>query len=51
MATVGLGLTIIYQFVTQDFGGQVRCENTEPNGVRITVEFPVLLDSNQEDIA
>ncbi len=45
-SSMGLGLTIIYQIVTHDFNGTVRCENLNPSGIRILMRFPVILDQH-----
>jgi two-component system NtrC family sensor kinase len=36
----GLGLSICYGIV-KDHGGEVRLENLEPNGARVTIELPI----------
>ena len=42
--STGLGLTIIYNIVTHDFGGTVHCERTLPSGLRLVMDFPVILN-------
>jgi signal transduction histidine kinase len=37
---MGLGMHLVYNLVTQRFGGQIRCESTPGDGMRIQIDVP-----------
>ena len=43
----GLGLYILYNIVTQQFGGTVECESAVEEGVKFTITFPLEAKKNE----
>ena len=39
--SIGLGLHIVYNLVTQTLGGQIKCESNPGKGTKILINFPI----------
>jgi signal transduction histidine kinase len=39
---LGIGLAIVRQYVTDDFGGSIRVSSTRRLGTRFTVKLPII---------
>ncbi|MCK5313311.1 MAG: response regulator [Desulfobacteraceae bacterium] len=42
----GLGMSIVFNLITQTLKGSIECESSENNGIKFIIQIPVLTDPN-----